>query len=93
MSCEGKSQIGMEIPLSETKIVYQVVLDSSSDPDIVSSQMDEEDDVLMPIWDTSSYFSHDFLDDYLPSNEAILEAMNGSYRSWDDMNNYSYFLP
>jgi hypothetical protein len=38
-------------------------------------------------------FSHDFLDDTLPSDEAILEAMNGPDRPWDDMHHRSYFLP
>jgi hypothetical protein len=37
--------------------------------------------------------SHDFLDDTFPSDEAILEAMNGSERPWDDMHHRSYFLP
>ena len=32
MSCEGQSHIGMEVPLSVAKIVYQVVLDSAPDP-------------------------------------------------------------
>jgi hypothetical protein len=73
--------------------VYQVVLDSTVDPDPVSSQMDEEDPVLQPIWATSSSCSHDFLDDTLPSDEAILEAMNGPDRPWDDMHHRSYFLP
>jgi hypothetical protein len=36
-SCEGQSHIGMEIPLSAAYIVYQDVLDSSFDPDPVSS--------------------------------------------------------
>jgi hypothetical protein len=55
--------------------------------------MDEEDHVLKPIWATSSSFSHDFLDDTLPSDEEIIEAMNGSDRPWDDMHHHSYFLP
>jgi hypothetical protein len=48
MSCEGQSHIGMEMPLSVTEIAYQVVLDSTVDPDPVSSQTDEEDPVLSP---------------------------------------------
>jgi hypothetical protein len=38
----------MAMPLSTTEIAYQVVLDSSVDPDPVTSQMDEEDLVLEP---------------------------------------------
>jgi hypothetical protein len=55
--------------------------------------MDEEDPVLEPVWATQSSCSHDFLDDTLPSDEAILEAMNGPDRPWDDMHHRSYFLP
>jgi hypothetical protein len=38
---------------------------------------------------------HDFLDSTLPSYEAILEAMSGPDRPWDDIHHrsYSYFLP
>jgi hypothetical protein len=39
------------------------------------------------------YFSHDFLDETFPSDEAILEAMNVSERPWDNMHHRSYFLP
>jgi hypothetical protein len=91
-SCEGQSNEGMAMPLSTTKIVYKFVLDSSTNPNLVTSQTDEEDIVLYPIWATSSSFSHDFLDDNLPSDERIIEAMNGSKRPWDDMRHFFYFL-
>jgi hypothetical protein len=84
---------GMAMPLSTVEIVYQVVLDSSVDPDPVTSQTDEEDLVLRPVWATSLSCSHDFLDETFPSDESILEAMNGSERPWDDMHHRSYFLP
>jgi hypothetical protein len=58
-SCEGQSHTGMAMPLSTTEIVYQVVLDSSVDPDPVTSQTDEEDPVLKPVWATSSSCSRD----------------------------------
>jgi hypothetical protein len=83
----------MAMPLSKKEIAYQVVLDSSIHMDPITSQMDEEDPILKPVWATSSYFSHDFLDDTLPSNELIIEAMNGSNRPWNDMHHHSYFLP
>jgi hypothetical protein len=35
-SYEGQSHIGMAMPLSTTKIPYQVVIDSYVDPDLVS---------------------------------------------------------
>jgi hypothetical protein len=92
-SCEGQLHVGMAMPLSAVEIVYQVVLDSSIDPDPVTSQTNEEDLVLRPVWATSLSCSHDFLDETSPSDEAILEAMNGSERPWDDMHHRSYFLP
>jgi hypothetical protein len=88
-SCEVQSHTGMEMPLSVVEIVYQIVLDFVTDPDPVSSQTDEEDHVLKPVWATSSYFSHDFLNDTLPSDQSIVEAMNGSDRPWDEMHHRS----
>jgi hypothetical protein len=65
-SCEGKLHDGMAMPLSTEEIAYQVVLDSSADPDPVTSQTDEEDPVLRPVWATSLSCSHDFLDETFP---------------------------
>jgi hypothetical protein len=62
----------------QSEIVYQVVLNSFFDPDPITSSTDEEDLVLKPMWETSSSFSHDYLDENFPSNEAIIKAMNGS---------------
>jgi hypothetical protein len=60
----------MSMPLSATDIAYQDVLDSSIDLDSIPSPTDEED----LVWATSLSCSHDFLDETLPSDEA----MNGS---------------
>jgi hypothetical protein len=92
-SCEGQSHVGMAMPLSITEIMYQFVLDSSIDLDLVTSKTDEEDPALRPVWATSLSCSHDFLDETFPSYESILEAMNGSDKPWDDMHHGSYFLP
>jgi hypothetical protein len=92
-SCEGKSHVGMSMPLSTTEIAYQDDLHSSVDPDPITSPTDEEDHVLKLVWATSLSFSHDFLDETFPSNEAIIEAMNGSEKPWDDMHHRSYFFP
>jgi hypothetical protein len=92
VSCEGQSHTRMAMRLLTAEIAYQTVLDSSTDTDPVTSQMDEEDLVLKPIWATSSSFSHDCLNDNLPSYEEIIEDMNGSNRPWDDMHHRSYFL-
>jgi hypothetical protein len=92
-SIKGQSHDGMAMPLSTTEIAYQAILDSSVNPDPIPLQTVEEDPVLRPVWATSLSFSHDFLDETLPSDEAILEAMNVSKRPWDDMHHRSYFLP
>jgi hypothetical protein len=54
---------------------------------------DEEDPILNRVWSSSLSFSHDNLNNNFPSDEAIVEAMNGSDRPWDDMHHRSYFLP
>jgi hypothetical protein len=91
-SCKGQSHAGMAMPLSTTKIVYQVVLDSFVDPDPVPSSTDEEDLVSRPVWATLLSCPHKFSDGTLPSDEAIIEAMNGSDKPWYDMHHRSYFL-
>jgi hypothetical protein len=92
-SCEGQLHAGMAMPLSAIEIAYQVVLDSSADNDLLPRRQDEEDPILRPVWATSLSCSHDFLDETLPSEEAIIKAMNGSDKPWDDMHHHSYFLP
>jgi hypothetical protein len=64
-SCEGHSHDGMAMPLLAAKIAYQVVLDSSTDPDPVISPMDDEDPVLRPMWATLFSCSHNCLDETL----------------------------
>jgi hypothetical protein len=83
------SHAGMAIPLSATEITYQAILNSYVDLDHVPSQTVEEDLVLRPVWATLLSYSHDFLDETLPLDEAILEAMNVSERPWDDMHHRS----
>jgi hypothetical protein len=52
LSCEGQLHAGMAMPLSAAEIEYQVVLDSSTDLDLVPSPTDEEDLVSRPVWAT-----------------------------------------
>jgi hypothetical protein len=80
----------MEMQLSVEEIACQSILDATVDLDPFSSQMDEEDHVLEPVWAIQSSCSHDCLDDTLPSDEAILENMYGPNRPWDDMYHRSY---
>jgi hypothetical protein len=91
--CEGHSHASMAMPLSTTKIVYQVVLNSFVDIDPVPSSTDEDDIVSRLMWATLLSCSHDFLDGTFPSDEAIIKAMNGFEKPWDGMNHCSYFLP
>jgi hypothetical protein len=83
----------MAMPLSTMEIVYQVFLDSSADPDPITSPTNEEDPVLRIVWVTLLSCSHDYLNETLPLDEAIIEAVNGSHIPWDDMHHRSYFLP
>jgi hypothetical protein len=93
LSYEGHSHARMAMPLSTTEIVYQALLDSSVDPDPIPSSMDEEDLVSRPVWATLLSCSHDCLDGTLPSDEAIIEVMNGYDKPSDNMHHRSYFLP
>jgi hypothetical protein len=54
--------------------------------------MDEKDPFLRPVWVNFLSCLHDFLDGTLPSDKAIIKAMNGSDKPWDDMHHRSYFL-
>jgi hypothetical protein len=38
-------------------------------------------------------YSYDCLDETFPSDEAILESVNGFEIPWDEMHHRSYFLP
>jgi hypothetical protein len=82
----------MEMPLSVEKVVYQDILDSTTEPNISSSWKNKVDPILEPIWVAQSSCSHDCHNDTLPSDEAILEAIFGPNRCWDNMHHRSYFL-
>jgi hypothetical protein len=58
------------MPLSTTEIAYKVVLDSSTDPNPITSQTNEEDHVLDLVWATSSSCSLDCLNETLPLDEG-----------------------
>jgi hypothetical protein len=92
MSYEDQSHIGMAMPLLATKVVCQSILDATANPDPFSLRTDEVDHVLETVWVVQASCSHDCLDDTLPSDEAILEAMYGPDRPWDDMHHHSYFF-
>jgi hypothetical protein len=88
---EGVGNLGMAMPLSVVEVVYNIVQQTLANSDPAPPQ--ELDPVLEPIWAQESLTSHDPLDLVFPSDEAILEAMTGPDRPWDDLHHRSYFLP
>jgi hypothetical protein len=83
----------MDMPLSASEIVYEVALESSIDPYPITLQTDKENPIIKTVWATLSSCSHDCLDETLQLDEAIIEAMNGSDKPWDDVHHHSYFIP
>ena len=77
--------------MSMTKVAYKIVQQASIDPDLTPAK--ELDLVLEPIWNQGSLTTTNSLDLVLPSDEAILEALIGPDRPWDDLHHRSYFLP
>jgi hypothetical protein len=82
---------GMDTPLSATEVAYSLVQQTSATPDPIPAQ--ELDPLLEPIWAQDSLTDIDSLDLVLPSDEAIIEAMTGPDKPWDDLHHRSYFLP
>jgi hypothetical protein len=60
MSYEFHSHIGMEMSFSVVEILYQDIQEDTSNPDPSSSQTEETDPTLEPIWVSHSSSSHDF---------------------------------
>jgi hypothetical protein len=87
---EGTWNLGMAIPLSMTEVAYNNVQQASVDLDLTPTQ--ELDPVLAPIFVQGSLANTDSLELVFPSNEAILEALNGIDRPCDDLHHRSYFL-
>ena len=78
--------------MSAAEISYQSIFDcAESIPAPLSPE--ELDGDVAPAWTLSSSSTQDCLDTTLPSEEAILEAMTGIDRPWDDLHQRSYFLP
>jgi hypothetical protein len=88
---EGTRHHGMSMPFSMTQVAYSIVQKSSTDPDPTPAQ--ELDPVLEPIWAQYSPTTTDFLDLVFPFDEAIINALTGLDRLWDDLHHRSYFLP
>jgi hypothetical protein len=84
-------QAGMATPLSATEVAYSLVQQASATPDPILAP--ELDPLLEPIWAQDSLVNTDSLDLVLPSDEAIIEAMTGPDKPWEDLHHRSYFLP
>jgi hypothetical protein len=82
---------GMTIPLSVAEVAYSLVQQASATPGPTPAH--ELDPSLEPIWAQDSLANTDSLDLVLPSDEAIIEAMTGLDKPWDDLHHRSYFLP
>ena len=71
----GTVEIDVLLPIA--MIAYQANIDCVAEPSPFSSWTEEEDPYVLPAWAVGSSHSHDFLDYFFPSDEAILESMSG----------------
>jgi hypothetical protein len=81
----------MSMPLLAAEVAYSLVQQASTTPDLTPAQ--ELDPLSESIWAQDSLATTDSLDLVLPSDEAVIEAMNSSGKPWDDLHHRSYFLP
>lgn len=88
---EGQGN-GMAFPISAVELRYQSIVNSADDHSTPFSEEELDGDVAMA-WSLDSTSALDCLDSFLPSEEAILEAMMGIDRPWEDLHHHSYFLP
>ena len=82
---------GMSTPLLTAEVAYSLVQQTSATPNPIPAP--ELDPLLEPIWAQDFLVNIDSLDLVLPSDEAIIEAMTGPDKPWDDLHHRSYFLP
>jgi hypothetical protein len=88
---DATGHAGMSMPLSAAEVAYSLVQKTSVTPDPIPAP--ELDPLLEPIWAQDSLVNTDSLDLVLPSDEAIIEAMTGPDKPWEDIHHRSYFLP
>jgi hypothetical protein len=88
---EATGHAGMSSPLSAAEVAYSTVQQTSATPDPIPAP--ELDPLFEPIWAQNSLVDTDSLDLVLPSDEAIIEAMTGPDKPWEDLHHRSYFLP
>ena len=85
---DATGHAGMSKPLSAAEVAYSLVQQTSVTPDPIPTP--ELDPLLKPIWAQDSLVDTDSLDLVLPSDEAIIEAMNGLDKPWDDLHHRSF---
>jgi hypothetical protein len=81
----------MSMPLSAIEVVYSLVQQASTTPDLTPAQA--LDPPLEPIWAQGSLATTDSLDLVLPFDEAMIKAMTSPDKPWEDLHHRSYFLP
>ena len=60
------------------EVAYKAIVNTTANLILSPSTISEEpEEDYLPAWVENSLYSPDYLDMVLPSNEAILEAMNG----------------
>ena len=83
-----------KVPLSASKVAYQAIIHTIVNlipvPLTVSKEPEE---AYLPAWAVNSLHSRDYLDMVLPYDEAILEAMCGQDKIYEDLHHQSYFIP
>ena len=78
--------------LSVMEVAYKVICDSIVESSPSSPRMEEEDPFALLSWVITSSSSHNFLENVFPFDEAILKALNGPERPWEELHHHSYFL-
>ena len=86
---------GTVMPLSPIEKFYMAILAAESPAEINPNQpLDLElDQFSLPNWENNSPLSHDFLENILPSYEAIMEVISLTERPWEDLHHRSSFHP
>jgi hypothetical protein len=89
---EGRTHFGMDTPLFAAEVSYQTIQQATTDSDKNPLRTEEDNHNPEPVWAQNSSNSQDYLDTVMPSDEAIIKAMNEFKRPWEDIHHRSYFL-